>query len=189
MDSNKGEESNLGVRKISAVLDRGIAFLSFVGSVVAAVALATIAVSVIIEVVARSIFNAPTLWAVEISTYAIITAGFLGSALVLRRGRHLEINLFTSRLSLTSQKWMGVITDVCGAGFCFLVCLSGVRFVELSQVMGAVSVSELRIPLWIPQLTIPVGFGLLGLEFLSRIMVRLGLVTRDELTDASSSHI
>lgn len=184
-----GEDSKLSGRKICAMLDGGIAFLSFLGSVVAAVALATIAVSVIIEVIARSVFNAPTLWAVEISTYAIIVAGFFGSAFVLRRGRHLEINLFTARLSLTSQKWTGVITDVCGAAFCFLVCFTGVRFVELTQIMGAVSVSELRVPLWIPQLTIPVGFGLLALEFLSRIMVRLGLVARDGIADVSSPHL
>lgn len=179
----------MDVKKISAMLDGGIAFLSFLGMIVAAAALATIAVSIIIEVIARSIFNSPTLWAVEVSTYAIIATGFLGSALVLRRGRHLEINLLTARLSMTTQKWAGVITDLCGAVFCFLVCFSGIRFVELSQIMGAVSVSELRVPLWIPQLTIPIGFALLGLEFLSRIMVRLGLVTHRELADASNSHI
>lgn len=185
MVSNLG----VGVRKLSVMLDGGIALLSFVGAVIAAAALATIAVSVIIEVVARSVFNAPTLWAVEVSTYAIITTGFLGSALVLRRGRHLEINLLTTRLSPTVQKWTGIVTDACGAAFCFLVCFSGIRFVELSQIMGAVSVSELRVPLWIPQLSIPIGFALLGLEFLSRIMVRLGLVTRRELADATNSHI
>jgi TRAP-type C4-dicarboxylate transport system permease small subunit len=177
------------IRKLSRLLDRGISFLSFLGGVVAAAALATIAVSVIIEVIARSVFNAPTIWAVEVSTYAIITTGFLGSALVLRRGRHLEINLLTTRLSPTAQKWTGVVTDVFGAAFCFVVCFSGIRFVELSQMMGAVSVSELRVPLWIPQLTIPIGFALLGLEFLSRIMVRLGLVARLNLTEPANSHM
>jgi TRAP-type mannitol/chloroaromatic compound transport system permease small subunit len=54
--------------------------------------------------------------------------------------------------------------------------------------MGAVSVSELRVPLWIPQLTIPIGFSLLGLEFLSRILVRLDLVARRELADDTGSH-
>lgn len=179
----------MGVRKIGDMVDKGIAFLSLVGGVVAAAALTTITVSVIIEVVARFILNAPTIWAVEVSTYAIITTGFLGSALVLRRGRHLEINLLTARLSASSQKWTGIVTDACGAAFCFLVCFSGIRFVELSQMMGAVSVSELRVPLWIPQLTIPVGFALLGLEFLSRIMVRLDWVTRRGLADTTGSHI
>lgn len=176
------------LRQLGMLVDRMIAFLSMTGAVAAAAALAIIAVSVMIEVIARSVFNSPTLWAVEISTYAIIAAGFLGSAFVLRRGRHLEINLLTSRLPHSMQTWMGVITDACGAAFCFVVCLSGMRFVELSQIMGAVSVSELRVPLWIPQLTIPIGFALLGLEFLSRIMVRLGVVARRDLADVASSH-
>jgi C4-dicarboxylate transporter, DctQ subunit len=178
----------MALRQLGTLADRMIAFLSMLGAVAAAAALATIAVSVIIEVIARSVFNSPTLWAVEISTYSIIAAGFLGSAFVLRRGRHLEINLLTSRLSQSTQKWLGVVTDACAAAFCFIVCVSGMRFVELSQIMGAVSVSELRIPLWIPQLTIPIGFSLLGLEFLSRILVRLGLVARRELADAAGSH-
>lgn len=178
----------MALRQFAKVADRIIAFLSLLGAAAAAAALATIAVSVIVEVIARSVFSAPTLWAVEISTYAIIATGFLGSAFVLRRGRHLEINLLTSRLPLPAQKWVGVLTDACGAAFCLLVCLGGMRFVELSHIMGAVSVSELRVPLWIPQLTIPIGFALLGLEFLSRIMVRLDLVTRREVADAAGSH-
>jgi TRAP-type mannitol/chloroaromatic compound transport system permease small subunit len=50
--------------------------------------------------------------------------------------------------------------------------------VDVSYIIGSVSVSELRVPQWIPQLTLPIGFALLGLEFIARILVRIGLVRR-----------
>lgn len=168
-------------------LDRAIGLLSLLGAVVAALALATIAVSVIWEVIARSVLRAPTIWAVEVSTYAIITAGFLGAAYVLRQGRHLEINLVTSRLSEKVQNRLGIVTDLVSAGFCILVVVYGAAFVELSQIIGSVSVSELRVPLWIPQMTIPIGFSLLTLEFLARVLVRLKLVHR-QVSDPEAQH-
>jgi TRAP-type C4-dicarboxylate transport system permease small subunit len=121
-----GRNGTMALKQIGTLADGAIAFLSMIGAVAAAAALATIAVSVIIEVIARSVFNSPTLWAVEISTYAIIAAGFLGSAFVLRRGRHLEINLVTSRLSQATQKWLGLVTDGCAAAFCFSSSASAV---------------------------------------------------------------
>jgi hypothetical protein len=38
--------------------------------------------------------------------------------------------------------------------------------VQISFILGVVSVSELRIPLWIPKLVIPLSFLFLSLEFL-----------------------
>lgn len=175
-------------RKAFAFLDRAIGALSLCGAFLAACALGLIAVSVIIEVVARSVFHRPTIWAVEISTYAIIAAGFLGAAFVLRRGRHLEIHLLTSRLPDPARRALGVVTDLAGAVFCVLVVVYGARFVNLTYIMGAVSVSELRVPLWIPQIVLPVGFGLLGLEFVGRVMARLGLVDRPADADPTLAH-
>ena len=157
-------------------VDTAIGVFSFIGACVAALALATIAGSVAIEVVARSILRSPTIWAIEVATYSLIVAGFLGSAYVLRQGRHLEVTLVIDRLSPRTRNRIGILTDLLSMAFCILVVFYAIRFVGLSRLIGAVSVSELRVPLWIPQLVVPIGFSLLTLEFFARILVRLGLV-------------
>ncbi len=171
------------MRTILVLFDRVVNALSTAAAIFAAGALLTISVSVIWEVIARSVLGEPTIWAVEVSTYAISLAGFMAAAYVFRRNGHLEITLFTSRLSDAGQRVLGITTDFLAALFCFVVVVYGLKFVSVSYLIGATSVSELRIELWIPQLCIPVGFGLLGLEFVCRILVRANLISR-EITSA-----
>jgi len=165
-------------KNIFIEIDKLIGKLSLMAIAIAAVALAVIATSVIWEVFARSIFQRPTIWAMEISTYSITIAGFLSAAYVLRQNGHLEINLITQLMSKRTVHLLGIFTDFLAFLFCLIVVIYGTQLVEISYLIGSVSVSELRVDLWIPQLAVPVGFGLLGLEFICRIFVRLGLVDR-----------
>lgn len=169
-------------------IDKFIGKLSLLGVAIAAVALAVIATSVIWEVFARSVLHSPTIWAIEISTYSITIAGFLSAAYVLRKNGHLEITLFTQLMSKNTVNLLGIFTDFLAILFCLIVVIYGTELVELSYLIGAVSVSELRVDLWIPQLAVPIGFGLLGLEFLCRIFVRLGLVDRANQDNSTLLH-
>ena len=159
-------------------VDRFIAALSLIGAIVASFALAVISISVIWEVIARGIFQSPTIWSMEISTYGIATICFLGLGWVLRQGRHLEIDLLIARLPASIRGPLGILTDAFSAAFCALLVWYGANFVNVAYIIGSVSVSELRVPQWIPQMTLPIGFALLALEFVARILVRMGLVRR-----------
>jgi C4-dicarboxylate transporter DctQ subunit len=159
-------------------IDAAIKALSWVGALGAALALAVLTISVIWEVIARGVFRSPTIWSMEISTYGIAAICFLGLGWVLRQGRHLEIDLVLVRLPDGWRQAIGIATDAFSAAFCALLVWYGANFVDVSFIIGSVSVSELRVPQWIPQLTLPIGFALLGLEFVARILVRLGLVSR-----------
>lgn len=167
-------------------IDACVGFLSLIGASIAALALAIIVGSVAVEVVSRSLLKSPTIWAVEVATYSLIISGFLGSAYVLRQGRHLEVSLFIDRLTPKVKSYIGVLTDIAAVIFCVIVVLYAIRFVGLSRMIGAVSVSELRVPLWLPQMAVPAGFALLALEFFSRILVRLGLVSGERVGVSST---
>ncbi len=168
--------------------DRLVGVLSSIGAITAACALLLIATAVIWEVIARSIFERPTIWAIEVSTYAITAAGFLAAGYVLRGNGHLEITLITTRFSERTTRRLGVLTDGLGFLFCLVVTLYGYEFVTLSYLIGSTSVSELRVDLWIPQLSVPIGFGLMMLEFLCRIFVRLDWVSRVPSSDELALH-
>ena len=45
------------------------------------------------EVISRAFFNQPTIWATELSIYAIIGSGFLGSAYAVRAYAHITVDL------------------------------------------------------------------------------------------------
>jgi len=150
--------------------DTQVSRLSLFFQNIAIVAFIILTASVIYEVIARSVFNKPTIWSLEIVTYMISCVAFFGSAYVLRINKHLEINLLTQLFSDKYRRIMKIFSDTIALLFCLIVFFYGCKLIELSYILGVVSVSELRIPLWIPQLTIPFGFFALSLEFFLRIV-------------------
>ena len=150
-------------------LDRQVSLLSNFLQNLALVAFIILTFSVIYEVIARSIFNKPTIWSLEIVTYMISCVAFFGSAYVLRINKHLEINLFTKILPIKIRLFFNLIANIIAFIFCFIAFYYGCKLINLSYILGVVSVSELRVPLWIPQMTVPIGFFALSLEFLVRI--------------------
>lgn len=151
-------------------LDKQVSFLSSFLLNLALIAFIILTFSVIYEVIARSILNKPTIWSLEIVTYMISCVAFFGSAYVLRINKHLEINLFTKILPIKVRLIFNLIANIIAFIFCFIAFYYGCKLINLSYILGVVSVSELRVPLWIPQMTVPIGFFALSLEFLVRIL-------------------
>ena len=151
-------------------LDRQVSLLSNFLLNLALIAFIILTFSVIYEVIARSILNKPTIWSLEIVTYMISCVAFFGSAYVLRINKHLEINLFTKILPIKIRLFFNLIANIIAFIFCFIAFYYGCKLINLSYILGVVSVSELRVPLWIPQMTVPIGFFALSLEFLVRIL-------------------
>ena len=151
-------------------IDKLVSRLSFFLQSLALLAFIILTCSVIYEVVARSIINKPTIWSLEIVTYMISCVAFFGSAYVLRINKHLEVNLFTNILPKKIKLIFSFFSNLVGLIFCFIAFYYGCKLINLSYILGVVSVSELRTPLWIPQLTVPIGFFALTLEFLMRIL-------------------
>jgi len=151
-------------------LDRQVSLLSNFLQNLALLAFIILTFSVIYEVIARSIFNKPTIWSLEIVTYMISCVAFFGSAYVLRINKHLEINLFTKILPNKIRFFFDLAANIIALIFCFIAFYYGCKLINLSYILGVVSVSELRVPLWIPQMTVPIGFFALFLEFLIRIL-------------------
>jgi C4-dicarboxylate transporter, DctQ subunit len=151
-------------------IDRQVSRLSKFLETLALISFVILTTSVIFEVVARSIFNRPTIWSLEIVTYMISCVAFFGSAYVLRINRHLEINLFTNILNTKWKKVIDIFSNFLGLCFCLIVFYYGCKLINLSYILGVVSESELRVPQWIPQLSVPIGFFALSLEFLIRLI-------------------
>jgi len=151
-------------------LDKQVSLLSSFLLNLALIAFIILTFSVIYEVIARSILNKPTIWSLEIVTYMISCVAFFGSAYVLRINKHLEINLFTKILPIKVRLIFNLIANIIAFIFCFIAFYYGCKLINLSYILGVVSVSELRVPLWIPQMTVPIGFFALSLEFLIRTL-------------------
>ncbi len=62
------------------------------------------------EVICRYVFNAPTLWAQEVSTYLYGSFFMLGGAYVMLKDNHVRVDIFYSRISYRAKALVDIIT-------------------------------------------------------------------------------
>ncbi len=118
------------------------------------------------EIVARYVFSAPTTWSIDISTYAVFWATFLGAAYCLREGGHITVDVMVRKFkpALRHGILFGVYISV-GAFFGLVAWQGGVACIEAYE-FGEVTMSVLRFPLYLPLSAIPLGATLVAVQAL-----------------------
>jgi C4-dicarboxylate transporter DctM subunit len=126
-----------------------------------------LAVAVIItyEVIVRFIFRSPTMWVTEISSLLCIIGSFLLFAYTLQEKGHTRVDFITAMLPKKSVFFLELFTSVLGLIYCGVLTWYGVKMVQSSLLMEEVT-QTLQIPLWIPQIFVPIGGGLMFLQLL-----------------------
>ena len=107
------------------------------------------------EAIAR-FFNAPTIWVFETTLYAFIFLGFCGNALAVQSGSHFRVVMLREMFP-AKRRMFDLIAQLSTLAFGFLIIATGSYFVWYSASNAIVSATLLEVPLWIPQLAVPLG--------------------------------
>jgi TRAP-type C4-dicarboxylate transport system permease small subunit len=87
----------------------------------------------------------------------------LAAADALLEGEHIEVDILTERLPARGR-WVtllvGLVAVVVSA---VLLTIEGVDMVLFSKMVGLMSNGYMAVPMWIPQLLVPIGAALMGL--------------------------
>ena len=122
------------------------------------------------EVVCRYFFRSPTIWAQEMSIYLFMWTMLAGGAYTLQQGKHVRIDLVIEHLSLRTQHFLEMITSVAGMVFCAVITWQAYEMIAASIGYNKVSATLLRVPMWIPQTFMVIGFVLLFLEIINHLL-------------------
>jgi len=117
------------------------------------------------EVVCRYFFNSPTIWAQEISIYLYMWTMLAAASYTLQKGKHVHVDLLTERLSARLKALLAMTTCAVGVVFCAIVTVQAYQMISATVQFGKVSATPLRVPLWIPQSALFMGFVLLTFQF------------------------
>lgn len=142
---------------------RGISTLS--GLTAAALLIAACLV-VCQMVFVRYVLGTSTIWQTEFVLYAIVAATLLGSPYVLATRGHVNVDLVSHYLGARARRVLEAFAAVLGISFCVLLALSGWRYFEEAWTEGWVTESVWAPPLWMVLLPLPLGIGLLSLQYL-----------------------
>lgn len=125
-------------------------------------ALAVMIMVAFIEVARRYLLGKSYIWADDLIRYIIVYVGFVGGAAAYRDNNLASLDLVTRLFPQKAQLILelAVNTIVTGA-MVFLLCYS-VQAVSAPSIKHSVGVG-LKIPLWIPYMTLPIGFVIMVL--------------------------
>ncbi len=120
------------------------------------------------EIVARYIFDAPTIWAHGTSQRIFAAYYFIGGAYVLLHKSHINMDVIYSRFSLRTRAILDVIGASLFFAFCGVLLWWGAEFGWASLIRLEPDNTPFRAPLYPVKLMIPLGALLILLQGLAK---------------------
>jgi len=143
--------------------------LSSACGILAAVCMVAACLVVCQMVFVRYVLNASTIWQTEFVLYAIVAATLIGSPYVLLMRGHVNVDLMSHYLGPRARRILDVFSSTLGILFCATLAWSGWRYFYEAWSEGWVTESVWAPPLWIVLLPLPLGIGLLSLQYVVQI--------------------
>jgi TRAP-type C4-dicarboxylate transport system permease small subunit len=153
-------------------VNRLLAGLVRLGEAAGAISIAVIAAIVLYDVIVRAL-GYPTLWALEFTAYVMVGASVLAAGEVLHKGGHFEVRLFVDLLPLRVQRVLDLVVAFASAAFVIAVTFGIFQLLAQTHQFGFRSPTLYRVPLIIPQSVLALGFVLLSLAHLGKVIAEI----------------
>jgi TRAP-type C4-dicarboxylate transport system permease small subunit len=121
-----------------------------------------------LQIMLRNFFATGLSWGDPLVRYLVLWAGFAGAALATKEGKHIKIDVFSLMVPGLGSTVILIITNLFSFFVCGLLTFAALIFVQNEALIGGTTF--LGIPTWIPQIIIPVSFGIMTLRFGFRSM-------------------
>jgi TRAP-type C4-dicarboxylate transport system permease small subunit len=103
------------------------------------------------QIVLRNFFGTGIDWGDALVRYLVVWVGFIGAAVATREGKPIQ-----------------AISHFVSAAVCGMLTWAGIKFIFFEAQMGGVAFFKL--PVWVPELIIPITFGLMTLRYSLRLL-------------------
>lgn len=153
---------------------------------VAALALALAVTLSVAGVVLRYLFDYVIFWSQEATIFLVILSTFVGASIALRHKDHVGVDLLAQVLRGRARQAVAVLSILIVVVYAGLIGVLAWRMVS-SQESASYRTASLDLPLWVPQLAVPIGLTLLLIRSL-QILYRT-VRGRDPYPDASADAV
>ncbi|MDF1606691.1 TRAP transporter small permease subunit [Hoeflea sp. YIM 152468] len=131
------------------------------------IAASTLVVSQMVFI--RYFLGASTVWQTEFVVYAMIASTFIGAPYVLMLKGHVSVDLLPTLLGGKGKRLLDVVAALLSLAFCALLGRSGWDYFHEALSKGWTTDTVWALPLWIPLLPLPLGIGILCLQYIAEI--------------------
>jgi len=116
-----------------------------------------------LQILLRNFFSTGLDWGDSLVRNLVLWTGFIGATLATKEGKHINIDVVSRWLPSLGKNVVALITHL----FSFFVCCgltyAALKFIKNEVQMG--NITFLDIPAWIPELILPLTFGLMTFRF------------------------
>jgi TRAP-type C4-dicarboxylate transport system permease small subunit len=145
-----------------------------------AIAAALIASSVLVVcqmVLVRYLLGQSTIWQTDFVTWSLVAATFIGSPYLLLTRGHVNVDVLPHYLGPRGRFRLALASALMAFGFCLVMTILTAQFWYEAWSNRWVSETMWRARLWIPYASMPIGLGLLTLQYVAHL---IALVTGRE---------
>jgi TRAP-type C4-dicarboxylate transport system permease small subunit len=144
--------------------------LSYLFAVVATLLLVAAMLVVCEMIVIRYALRAATIWQTDFVIFSATAAIFLGAPYVLLKKGHVGVDVIEMLLPPAGRRGLKVVAALLGLAFCAAMLAASWINLEEAWSAGWRHSSVWAPPLWVPLSSLPIGFGLLCLQYVSEIL-------------------
>jgi TRAP-type C4-dicarboxylate transport system permease small subunit len=120
------------------------------------------------QIVLRNLFSTGIDSGDSIVRYLVVWVGFIGAAIATKEGKHITIDVLSRWITGKGRRAIQVISHLSSAVICGLLTWAGIKFIWFEAQMGGSAFFNL--PIWVPELIIPITFGLMTLRYILRLI-------------------
>ena len=117
----------------------------------------------------RYVLNENTIWQTDFTTYCLIAATFIGSPYVLMTRGHVNVDVLPLYLGGKARFRLALSSAIVSLAFCVTIAVLTFLFWKQAWDNRWVSDTMWRARLWIPYSSMPIGLGILCLQYVADI--------------------
>jgi TRAP-type C4-dicarboxylate transport system permease small subunit len=136
---------------------------------ISTILLALMLVVLSFQIVLRFIFGMATSWSEELSRYWFIALVFISTSLAAKTNDHIKIDFMPTVWPKTIRKYITILGCLVFIGFSVLIAYNGVQYF-LQVYVQKQNGPGTQIPLWIVYATIPLGYALMTIRLITRLI-------------------
>jgi TRAP-type C4-dicarboxylate transport system permease small subunit len=146
-------------------LIRGVRLASQACGIFAA-ALTAVAVVVVCQMVfVRYVLNDNTIWQTDFVTFSLVAATFIGAPYVLLTKSHVNVDVLPLYAGQRARWWLALVAILISLSFALVMAVLTFQFWHEAWENNWRSESMWRARLWIPYMAMPIGLGVLTLQY------------------------
>ena len=116
------------------------------------------------QVIARYVFNYSFVWALELVTFLFAWLIFLGMSYGVRVGSHIGVDALVKAFGARAERVLSIVATLFCIVYALIVLYGGWIYMSRMRMIGTLA-QDIPIPVWVPQIVMPLGFALLAFRF------------------------